>query len=278
MFGGADDKPDGNVIIDVDSPKADNQQHAAVSSSKPADAPSFTPANAPPVTAAALSTSSGYTTARNHFRRLRACQGCAKSKMGCDGQAPCTRCQQRRIPCIQQLPKAVRRRQHVEEAEAAPTADTQSSQPQPQAQPHAPSQPQHQSQQLWTHQPTSDPTKTVLTVASSSEQNTSLTTRDVELLLKAYRCMRQEISVDYAKLAKLAQLKDSDSAKASWHNLKKKIDGVGKRAVVVKAVTARRSIAQRPQQDPEVSQPSTPSMAPSLAQQEVPEADMGGAN
>ncbi|KAK4610647.1 hypothetical protein CLAFUW4_13618 [Fulvia fulva] len=204
--------------------------------------------------------------------------------MGCDGQAPCTRCQQRRIPCIQQLPKAARRRQQAEQPAEQP-ADQPAAAPsdaQPQLQLQSPSLPQApyqpQPQQTATYKTVvPDHMKTVLTVASSSEQNTSLTTRDVELLLKAYRCMRQEISVDYAELARLAHLKDSDSAKASWHNLKKKIDGVGKRAVVVKAVTARRSVAQLPQQGSEVSQAAAPSMPEAQPGQEaVPEVDMVG--
>ena len=290
MFGGggAAERAEGEgeveiINVDAGSPEPENIQRSApmgVPGFTPANAPSFTPANAP---AADATPSSGYTTARNHFRVLRACQGCAKSKMGCDGQAPCTRCQQRRIPCIQQLPKAVRRRQTgypnlPTDSQSQMEADA-LSQPQYQLQPHQSQQAEHpeqRSQQAATYQTAPDLTKTVLAVASSSEQNTSLTTRDVELLLKAYRCMRQEISVDYAKLARLAHLKDSDSAKASWHNLKKKIDGVGKRAVVVKAMTARRSIAQRPQQEPVVSQPAAPSVAEST-QEAVPEVNMVGA-
>jgi Ca2+-binding EF-hand superfamily protein len=59
----------------------------------------------------------------------------------------------------------------------------------------------------------STPTKEVL-----------LTRRDVEQLAKAFTCMKGESALDYAKFAAAAGFANANSAKASWHSLKKKID------------------------------------------------------
>ncbi|KAK4636218.1 hypothetical protein CLAFUW4_00424 [Fulvia fulva] len=67
--------------------------------------------------------------------------------------------------------------------------------------------------------------------AAATKTETAFTARDFQLLAKAMNCMKTELAVDYAKFAELSGLKNANSAKASWHALKKKIDKAGEGSV-----------------------------------------------
>lgn len=55
----------------------------------------------------------------------------------------------------------------------------------------------------------------------------SLTERDMKILASAIaQCLKNPVEVDYQKLADVVGLKNPNSAKASWHGVKKKLDAM----------------------------------------------------
>jgi Ca2+-binding EF-hand superfamily protein len=61
----------------------------------------------------------------------------------------------------------------------------------------------------------------------SKDGTVKFTSRDIEQLAKAFGCMKAEIpGLDYQKFALACGFANANSAKASWHSLKKKIDKV----------------------------------------------------
>ncbi|EME49601.1 hypothetical protein DOTSEDRAFT_68399 [Dothistroma septosporum NZE10] len=59
---------------------------------------------------------------------------------------------------------------------------------------------------------------------AANKTDTAFTARDFQMLAKAMGCMKGEIAVDYSKFAEVGGYKNANSAKASWHSLKKKLD------------------------------------------------------
>lgn len=60
--------------------------------------------------------------------------------------------------------------------------------------------------------------------ATPAKGTTAFTQRELELLSKAFTCMKGDVAIDYPKFALATGLANPNSAKASWHSLKKKID------------------------------------------------------
>lgn len=60
--------------------------------------------------------------------------------------------------------------------------------------------------------------------SSTKENSLNFTSRDYDLLARAMMCVKGEFAIDYDKFANLAGFKNSNSSKASWHSLKKKLD------------------------------------------------------
>lgn len=61
--------------------------------------------------------------------------------------------------------------------------------------------------------------------ATAADGTVPLTPRDVTILTVAItKCTKEAINIDYAKLADAVGLASANSAKASWHSVKKKVD------------------------------------------------------
>ena len=85
------------------------------------------------------------------------------------------------------------------------------------------------------------------TKEKETKEGPSMTARDFELLAKALTCLKSELvvssslqiallqanylQVDYVKFAEKGPFKNPNSAKASWHGVKKKLDKLGGGAI-----------------------------------------------
>ncbi|KAK3720136.1 hypothetical protein LTR37_003960 [Vermiconidia calcicola] len=72
---------------------------------------------------------------------------------------------------------------------------------------------------------------------TSKDGTTTFTSHDFELLAGAMKSMKGELNVDYAKFATRCGLKNANSAKASWHAVKRKLDKMDNGAVVEPSLT-----------------------------------------
>lgn len=59
---------------------------------------------------------------------------------------------------------------------------------------------------------------------TSTSGGTSLTDRDIKLVVNAIKSAKTPLEIDYQQFADLSGLKNGNSGKAAWHGLKKKLD------------------------------------------------------
>ncbi|KXT07297.1 hypothetical protein AC578_468 [Pseudocercospora eumusae] len=67
---------------------------------------------------------------------------------------------------------------------------------------------------------------------STPKKDINFTQRDFELLAKAMSCTKEPMTIDYQKLAEAVPFKNANSAKASWHTIKKKIEALSEGAAM----------------------------------------------
>lgn len=66
---------------------------------------------------------------------------------------------------------------------------------------------------------------------STKGETAGFTARDLTLLAGAMQCTKGEVQIDYKKFAEQCGFKNTDSARASWNGLRKKLDKAGGAAV-----------------------------------------------